>query len=235
MEKRRMSTWNNIEVTPAELDEYTIIHLLNEYNENMERIGGKTISKFSDRKSALRRTWGSMLAAEIAIPESAPAIPVQPSVTCYICGKERPRSKTFDMMRDGSVAYFCKDTDCKPASTKDKLVKATAQVKAEVTAKAEKRSAKVAKVKGKNPNIGKFDECALVVLENKRASATSTRSSVYNYISDHKACTIPEIVSAGVATLPVVRDCVKKLFADLKISISGWKVATPRTFNFERI
>lgn len=250
MEKRIMRSQDNLEVTSAELDQYTIIQLLNEYNENMERIGGNTISKFSDRKSAIRRTWGSMLAAEITpligecryIDESAPVVtipepaPAEPQVTCYICGKERPKNKTFDMMRDGKIAYFCKDTDCKPSSTKDKIAKATAQVKAEVTAKAEKRSAKVTKKNGERQNnIGKFDNCALVVLYNNRASATSVRSKIYTYISLNPSTTIPQIVEANVASIAVVRDCVKKLFADGKISITGWKVDVPRTFNFSQI
>ena len=232
MEKRIMRSQDSIAITQDELDKYTIIQMLNEFNTNTESLGGKAIQKFSDRKTALRRTWESM-SPEVTIPEPAPS---EQQVTCYICGKERPKNKTFDMMRDGKIAYFCKDTDCKPSSTKDKIAKATAQVKAEVTAKAEKRSAKVTKKNGERQNnIGKFDNCALVVLDNKRASATSVRSQVYNYISLHNSTTIPQIVEANVASIAVVRDCVKKLFADGKISITGWKVDVPRTFNFSQI
>ena len=238
MENRIMATWDGKEVSASELDEYTMVQLLNEYNENMTATGGKTISKFSDRKSAIRRTWDSMQVAETPEPEPTPATepkstpPAEETVTCHLCGKDVPKKSTFSIARDGKDVWCCKNPAiCKVSNLKSKVAEATA----EVVKKQSEKKAKVAKVKGQNPNIGKFDNCPLTTKGNDRASATSTRTLVYLYISDNPNTTIKDIVMDNIATLPVVRDCVKKLFADGKIGIDGWMVDVPRTFKFSPV
>lgn len=177
----------------------------------------------------------STLGTPAILPTGEPA---DPMVVCGVCGRSVPQSTTFSLPSgntlDGPKYYCKKDPACRKPAGKPVDLKTQAQV---ATARAAaKHKAKTPKTtKGPNLNIGKFDDCLLTALENKRASATSVRSQVYSYITEHPQTTIKAIVEAGVATLPVVRDCVKKLFADLKISIEGWRVVTPRTLNFEKV
>ena len=228
--EKRISKHFNTEMTIAELEERTTAELVIEYNLNMVAKAGKMTTKFSDRKSALRRTWDSMQVAET--PESEPAPPAEETVTCHLCGKDVPKKSTFSIARDGKDVWCCKNpATCKVSNLKSKVAEATA----EVVKKQSEKKAKVAKVKGQNPNIGKFDNCPLTTKGNGRASATSTRTLVYLYISDNPNTTIKDIVMDNIATLPVVRDCVKKLFADGKIGIDGWMVDVPRTFKFSPV
>jgi hypothetical protein len=82
---------------------------------------------------------------------------------------------------------------------------------------------------------GMFDTCQLFPLENKRSSSESVRTAIYKEIEKNPGTTILELAESGAATIAVIRDCVRKLFADLKIQIDGWKVLTPRTFDFEKV
>ena len=243
--EKRISKHFNTEMTIAELETRTTAELVIEYNLNMVATVtagslapgfGKTITKFSNRKSAIRRTWDSMQVAETPVSEPAPVSestpPAEETVTCHLCGKDVPKKSTFSIARDGKDVWCCKNpATCKVSNLKSKVAEATA----EVVKKQSEKKAKVAKVKGQNPNIGKFDNCPLTTKGNGRASATSTRTLVYLYISDNPNTTIKDIVEAGIATLPVVRDCVKKLFADGKIGIDGWMVDVPRTFKFSQV
>ena len=157
-----------------------------------------------------------------------------PMVFCGLCGRSVPVKTTFMLpSADGDKHYCKKDPSCRKPSGKKVDLKTQAQVASAKVSAAKEKTPKVAK--GSNPNIGKFDNCLLSAKENKRANSESIRSAVYNHIASYQGCTIKEMVEDGVALLPVVRDCVKKLFADLKIEISGWEVVTPRTLNFKEI
>ena len=159
-----------------------------------------------------------------------------PMVFCDKCGRSVPKSSVFTLPSSGGgVKSYCKKEEgCKKSkkstiSLKEQAQAITAQVAIKKAPKAPKTP------KGPNPNIGKFDNCLLSAKENKRANSESIRSAIYNHIASNQGCTIKDMEKDGVALLPVLRDCVKKLFADLKIEISGWEVVTPRTLNFKEV
>lgn len=286
---RMLRSQGNIVHTEASLAELPMADLLMEFNANICASGplAKPITKFADKKSALRRTWASMESigtktvseieadldirvaaaqaavapqltyppAEIiideegtdaveAIAKEVAGTPVTPPVTpatdpmvfCDKCGRSVPKSSVFTLPSSGGgVKSYCKKEEgCKKSkgskiSLKEQAQAITAQVAIKKAPKAPKTP------KGPNPNIGKFDNCLLSAKENKRANSESIRSAVYNHIASNQGCTIKDMEADGVALLPVLRDCVKKLFADLKIDIQGWEVVTPRTLNFREV
>jgi len=170
-------------------------------------------------------------------PVTPPVTPAtDPMVFCDKCGRSVPKSSVFTLpCSTGGTKSYCKKEDgCKKSKASKISLKEQAQaITAQVAIKKAPKAPKTPK--GPNPNIGKFDNCLLRAKENKRANSESIRSAIYNHIASNQGCTIKDMEKDGVALLPVLRDCVKKLFADLKIEISGWEVVTPRTLNFREV
>lgn len=176
----------------------------------------------------------AVVVAGSPVTTTKPSI-VDPMVFCDLCGRSVPKSTTFCLPSAGGEKCYCKkDPACKKQKGKTVSLKEQAQVASAKVTVAKAPKAKAEK-KGPNPNIGKFDNCLLSAKENKRANSESIRSAVYNHIASNQGCTIKDMEKDGVALLPVLRDCVKKLFADLKINIQGWEVVTPRTLNFKEV
>lgn len=169
-------------------------------------------------------------------PVTPPATsPSDPMVFCGVCGRSVPKSTTFALPSTTGDKHYCKkDPACKKQKGKNIDLKEQAKV-ASAKATAAKAPKTKKEPKGPNPNIGRFDNCLLSAKENKRSNSESVRSGVYNHIATNQGCTIKDMERDGVALLPVLRDCVKKLFADGKIEVSGWEVVTPRTLNFREV
>lgn len=284
MEKR---IFKNTPVTQEELSTVAIADLLEAFNARLTADGAQPIAKFSDKKSALRRTWACLTVAEeteapktvaeikadledktkeaqakflpappaeiIIDKEGTEAVekvakevggtPITPPapasgpvmVFCGLCGRSVPVNTTFMLPSAQGDKFYCKkDPACRKPNGKKINLKEQAQIASAKVKEAKAPKAKAEK-KGPNPNIGKFDNQPLSAKENKRANSESVRSAVYNHIVANPGCTIKDMEKDGVALLPVLRDCVKKLFADLKIEISGWEVVTPRTLNFREV
>ena len=80
----------------------------------------------------------------------------------------------------------------------------------------------------------RLDQCRLRIIGNDIYRKNSRRTKVYIIIKDNPYTTIETIFGEvrGSIELAEVRSDVRSLFADGKVEIEGWKVATPRTFKF---
>jgi hypothetical protein len=80
----------------------------------------------------------------------------------------------------------------------------------------------------------RMDQCELKIIGNDIYREDSRRTKIYFIIKDNTGITIEDIFYKLKDNIRMaeVRSDVRSLFADGKIEIEGWEVATPRTMNF---
>lgn len=223
--ERRIFTTTATPVTEAELSAMSLAALATEFNANILADGGTaTVTKFSDKKSAIRRTWATMTpesdATQIPVAEDSPALqddtddddqfpappspvaPVAPAptqdamVTCYICGNSVAKKATFSLVRNNEQVFCCKRVeDCKkPSGLAAQAKAATTRIVAQETAKTEARAQKSAPA----PRQYKHADTAVITVLSASNPKKAGTASYDRFALYRTGMTVAQALTAGV-------------------------------------
>ena len=211
-ETRIMLTQGAEEVSQVELETYTISQLLDEFNLRLSLRGAAPITRFSDRKSAERRTWAAMADSPPApaVTEEVDEETTQPSptdatdpreqkVTCASCGIVQAK-RTMDNVGN---KWYCSDEDaCEERINGGKAISKAISKAAKNTGKSPKE--KVAKPTGNSRNkYNDNDRIMVLVMENPKRKGSASYDRFQQYWSVN---TVADALSGGITRADLIWD-----------------------------
>lgn len=208
-ETRIMLSQGAEEVTQADLATFTVPQLLGEFNHRLSLRGAQPIAKFSDRKSAERRTWAAMgdstptptvteeVDEETTQDSSANEAtdPRETLVLCASCGTYQPKRT----MESVGANWYCSDEDaCEERITNGgkAIIKAAKEVS---------KKEKVAKPTTANSRnkYNDNDRIMVLVAENPKRKGTASYDRFQQY---HSINTVADALRDGITRADLIWD-----------------------------